>query len=154
MTKKLQNKYKKISIYKTDNIAGKGVVISFARKLIETSHIIVHDADLEYEPTDIQNLKELSIQNPKSLILGSRNLGNISRKKRYKYLVIGNKLITKFFSSDHFKSKKFNLISSIAMFYDLPDPIKFVEDIYDCLDKDGLWHLEQSYMPSMIKNIS
>ena len=40
------------------------------------------------------------------------------------------------------------------MFYDLPDPIKFVEDIYNCLDKDGIWHLEQSYMPAMIRNFS
>jgi len=50
--------------------------------------------------------------------------------------------------------KKAKLITSISMFYDLPDPIKFVEDIYNCLDKNGIWHLEQSYMPSMIKNIS
>ena len=60
IAKKLQNKYKKISIYKTDNIAGKGVVISFARKLIETSHIIVHDADLEYFPSDIVEMFDLA----------------------------------------------------------------------------------------------
>ena len=40
------------------------------------------------------------------------------------------------------------------MFYDLEDPISFVEDIYECLDDNVIWHLEQSYMPSMIKNIS
>ena len=40
------------------------------------------------------------------------------------------------------------------MFYDLEDPISFVEDVYECLDDNGIWHLEQSYMPSMIKNIS
>ena len=40
------------------------------------------------------------------------------------------------------------------MFYDLPDPIKFVEDIYNNLDKNGIWHLEQSYMPAMIRNFS
>ena len=50
--------------------------------------------------------------------------------------------------------KKAKLITSIAMFYDLEDPISFVEDIYECLDDNGIWHLEQSYMPSMIKNIS
>ena len=52
------------------------------------------------------------------------------------------------------KNKKAKLITTISMFYDLPDPIKFVEDIYKCLDKNGIWHLEQSYMPSMIKNFS
>ena len=66
--------------------------------------------------------------------------------------------IPEFFHADVLKNivskKKAKLITSISMFYDLPNPIKFVEDIYNCLDKNGLWHLEQSYMPSMIKNIS
>ena len=34
--KNLQKKYKKVSIYKTDDTAGKGVVISYSRKLIES----------------------------------------------------------------------------------------------------------------------
>ena len=70
--------------------------------------------------------------------------------------------IPEFFSSDIWdtylskilKNKKAKLITSISMFYDLPDPIKFVQDVYDSLDKDGIWHLEQSYMPAMIRNIS
>ena len=40
------------------------------------------------------------------------------------------------------------------MFYDLESPIKFAQDVYECLSNDGIWHLEQSYMPSMIKNVS
>ena len=40
------------------------------------------------------------------------------------------------------------------MFYDLPSPIDFAKDVYECLGDDGIWHLEQSYMPSMIKNVS
>jgi len=36
----------------------------------------------------------------------------------------------------------------------LPNPIKFAQDINESLDDNGIWHLEQSYMPSMIKNIS
>ena len=51
-------------------------------------------------------------------------------------------------------SKKAKLITSIAMFYDLEDPIKFANDIYDLLSVHGVWHLELSYMPSMIKNVS
>ena len=52
------------------------------------------------------------------------------------------------------RNKKAKLITTISMFYDLPDPIKFVEDIYNSLDKNGIWHLEQSYMPAMIRNFS
>ena len=50
--------------------------------------------------------------------------------------------------------KKVKLITSISMFYDLEDTIRFSEDVYDVMDKDGLWHLEQSYMPMMLKNNS
>ena len=54
----------------------------------------------------------------------------------------------------YLNKKKAKLITSIAMFYDLEDPLQFVKDIYESLDEKGVWHLEQSYMPSMIKNIS
>ena len=59
-----------------------------------------------------------------------------------------------FFSEEHFKNQKFNLITSIAMFYDLPDPLKFAKEIHNILDDKGVWHIELSYMPLMIKNTS
>ena len=62
--------------------------------------------------------------------------------------------IPNFFSGDLFKDKKFNLITSISMFYDLPDPSKFAKEINSILDKNGVWHIELSYMPMMLKNIS
>lgn len=46
---------------------------------------------------------------------------------------------------------KAKLITSIAMFYDLIDPIAFVREIHDSLDDRGIWHFEQSYMPSMLR---
>lgn len=42
------------------------------------------------------------------------------------------------------------MISSISMFYDLPDPVQFAKDIYAILDNDGIWTCEQSYILSMI----
>ena len=59
-----------------------------------------------------------------------------------------------FFSSKYFKEKKFKLITSIAMFYDLPDPLDFAQQIHSVLDRSGIWHMELSYMPMMIKNRS
>ena len=59
-----------------------------------------------------------------------------------------------FFSSKHFKNKKFNLISTISMFYDLPDPLNFAKEINSLLYNNGIWHIELSYMPMMIKNRS
>ena len=46
--------------------------------------------------------------------------------------------------SKYIKKRKAKIISSISMFYDLPSPIKFAQDIYECLDDNGIWHLEQS----------
>jgi hypothetical protein len=65
------------------------------------------------------------------------------------------KLIPDFFSSDivkeHFGSKKAKVITSIAMFYDLESPVEFMRQIYDILADDGIWILEQSYMPMMLE---
>ena len=45
-------------------------------------------------------------------------------------------------------------ISSISMFYDLPDPVQFAKDIYSLLDDNGIWTCEQSYMPTMLERKS
>ena len=64
-------------------------------------------------------------------------------------------LFTEFFSSETFKikfgNKKAKVITSIAMLYDLEDPIGFVREVYDILSEDGIWVFEQSYMPYMLK---
>lgn len=43
------------------------------------------------------------------------------------------------------------LVTSVAMFYDLEDPVAFARDVAACLAPDGLWHFEQSYLPSMLR---
>lgn len=63
-----------------------------------------------------------------------------------------------FFSAERFLSasggRKANVVTSIAMFYDLEDPNAFVQDIKRVLATDGIWHFEQSYMPSMLRTTS
>ena len=67
-------------------------------------------------------------------------------------------LIPTFFSANAFKkdfpNEKAKIITSIAMFYDLENPVIFVKDIEECLTEDGVWHFEQSYMPSMLRTNS
>ena len=75
-------------------------------------------------------------------------------KKFSRYYRKDIKQMPNFFSGDLFKDKKFNLVTSISMFYDLPDPSKFAKEINSILDKNGVWHIELSYMPMMLKNIS
>lgn len=65
-------------------------------------------------------------------------------------------LVTDFFSLDLFRSyfgdRKAKIITSIAMFYDIERPLDFIEQIGQVLDQDGIWHFEQSYLPSMLKS--
>jgi len=49
------------------------------------------------------------------------------------------------------RGEKFDLITSIAMFYDLEDPVEFVRNIKKNLSSEGLWIFEMSYMPTMLK---
>ena len=49
------------------------------------------------------------------------------------------------------KGENFDIITSIAMFYDLEDPVWFCQEIKKLLAVDGVWILEMSYMPSMLK---
>jgi hypothetical protein len=64
-------------------------------------------------------------------------------------------LITEFFPSEKFneiyKGKKAKLVTSLSMFYDLEDPLGFIESISELLTDDGVWHFEQSYLPSMLR---
>jgi len=50
-----------------------------------------------------------------------------------------------------FPGKKAKVITAIAMFYDLEDPNAFVADIASILDKDGVFVVQQSYLPLMLK---
>ena len=36
------------------------------------------------------------------------------------------------------------------MFYDLEDPLAFMQEVCDSLDDEGIWVFEQSYMPTML----
>jgi SAM-dependent methyltransferase len=50
--------------------------------------------------------------------------------------------------------KKLDIITSIAMFYDLEDPISFTKGIQKILSPEGIWIFEMSYMPSMLQMTS
>jgi hypothetical protein len=66
-------------------------------------------------------------------------------------------LVPDFFSKANFENvstKKARIVTSIAMFYDLEDPTEFARQIAAVLADDGIWHFEQSYMPSMLRTNS
>jgi len=66
------------------------------------------------------------------------------------------KIINDYFTYDgfkkHFGDEKAQIITSIAMFYDLDDPESFVSDISKTLDKKGIWIIQMNYLPTMLEN--
>lgn len=66
--------------------------------------------------------------------------------------------INDFFSAPAYKThlgdKKASIVTSIAMFYDLEDPIQFGRDVKEILKPNGIWILELSYLPTMLSQNS
>lgn len=65
-----------------------------------------------------------------------------------------NLVVTDYFTAPAYFNKltrKAKIITAIAMFYDLEDPHKFVDDIDAVLDVEGLWIVQMSYMPLMLQ---
>lgn len=65
-----------------------------------------------------------------------------------------NVVITDFFNKDYFQNTSFDVITSISMFYDIPDPNEFVQDVKSILSEDGIWVIQQNYSPLMLMNNS
>lgn len=68
-------------------------------------------------------------------------------------------LLPNYFTKSNFEDSfgeqtKCKIVSSISMFYDLPDPVQFAKDIYHILEPNGIWTCEQSYVLSMLKTNS
>lgn len=67
-------------------------------------------------------------------------------------------LVADYFSrkafAERYGARRAKVVTSIAMFYDLPRPVEFVQDIYDILDEDGVWISEQAYLPSMLDKVA
>ena len=98
IAKSLAGRYEKIELFKTGKNKGKGSALAFSKNLINTSHVVIHDADLEYFPEDIIEMFELAKQNQKSLILGSRFIGSKKRTNIYLRTFLANRAMSLFFS--------------------------------------------------------
>ena len=63
-------KYKNIIYIRSEQNLGKGNALNNAKALITSSHVIIHDADLEYFPNDVVEMFDIVKEHPNSLILG------------------------------------------------------------------------------------
>jgi glycosyltransferase involved in cell wall biosynthesis len=86
----------KIKLMHFDTNNGKGAVLNKSREFITSDYVVIHDADLEYFPEDIEEMfKEVNGDN---LILGSRFIGNKKRINLYSRTFLANKGMSLFFS--------------------------------------------------------
>ena len=98
IAKQIEKTSDNVIAYKTNNLMGKGVALAFAKNLITSTHVVIHDADLEYFPDDIVEMFDIAKKHPDSLILGSRFIGVKNRKNIYLRTYFANKIMSQFFS--------------------------------------------------------
>jgi C-methyltransferase C-terminal domain/Putative zinc binding domain/Methyltransferase domain len=111
----------------------------------------VGDTVLDIGSNDCTTLKAYSIA-------GLNRIGiDPTGRKFASYYPMDVKLVPDFFSAAAYRSvadRQVKVVTSIAMFYDLESPIQFAREIESVLADDGVWHFEQSYMPSMLRTNS
>jgi len=78
------------------------------------------------------------------------NLATVSRK-------VADKVVADFFTAETYsgeaqlRARRVKIATSIAMFYDLEEPGRFVSDVRQVLDPEGLWVIEMRYLPLMLE---
>ena len=95
----------------------------------------------------------LNFYDKKYSLVGFEPAKNINHIDEGKNITVINDYFNKIAFEKKF-NKKAKIITSCAMFYDLPDPPKFVSDIREILHADGVWCVQISYLMLMIKNIN
>jgi len=123
IAKKLSEEYEFIKYIRSNKNKGKGSALNNVKKYIETSHVVIHDADLEYFPSDIVEMFEVSKNNPECLILGTRFIGKKDRKNIYIRTGLANRVMSLFFSVLYFSK-----ITDVASCYKLM-PTQFFQNI-------------------------
>jgi glycosyltransferase involved in cell wall biosynthesis len=123
IAKKLSEEHEFITYIRSDKNKGKGSALNNVKKYIETSHVVIHDADLEYFPSDIVEMFEVSKDNPECLVLGTRFTGEKERKNVYFRTGLANRVMSLFFSVVNFTR-----ITDVATCYKLM-PTQFFQSI-------------------------
>jgi hypothetical protein len=64
------------------------------------------------------------------------------------------RVVADFFSEQAYRhvvgAKQARVVTSVAMLYDLENPLAFMQSVSRILDDEGLWFTEQSYLPALL----
>src|SRR3989344_1665986 len=69
-------------------------------------------------------------------------------------LFVNDYFSAKAYKESEYASKKAKVVTTIAMFYDLEDPHAFIRDVREILDDNGLWVVQMSYLPLMLRQLA
>ncbi len=123
-------------------------LIEKVRRLESMVSLTPGDVVLDIGSNDATTLKSYTAK-------GIQRIGiDPTGKKFTQYYTDDIKLVPDFFSDVAYYSvekRPAQIVTSIAMFYDLNAPVEFAKQIESILADNGVWHFEQSYMPSMLR---
>lgn len=105
---------------------------------------------------DIASNDGTLLRHYKDLNLGLDLVGiDPTSEKFANYYPEGVRTFPQFFGSkevtDGLGGKQAKIITSIACFYDLEDPVAFAREVERCLHVNGVWIFEQAYLPLTIE---
>jgi len=138
-----------------------------------TTSMVRELQDIAYSCMQLCKIKAVGALKPIFLDIASNDGTQLSFVDKNKYTRVGidpaegsfqeeakkncDIAINEFFSKEIYEKTvmiKASIVTCIAMFYDLDDPVAFLKDVYDIMDDDGLFVIQQSYMPLMIKQLA
>lgn len=119
-----------------------------ARYLEKIARLEPGDVVLDIGSNDATMLKAYSVK-------GIRRIGIDPTGNRFRTFYTEDiRLVPDFFSAPAYRGvedRPAKIVSSIAMFYDVDQPMHFAKQVESTLADNGIWHFEQSYMPSMLR---
>lgn len=130
---------------------------------------------VEHLRSKVKNILSLNLLNPGDVVLdiGSNDGTTLAQYQRNDLTLVGmdptitkfadyyppyTKAIPEFFNAATFRRhmgvRRAKVVTSFSMFYDLEDPISFSGEVGEIMEDNGIWVLEQSYMPKMLSTNS
>jgi NDP-4-keto-2,6-dideoxyhexose 3-C-methyltransferase len=134
------------------NATMRAALADIATKGEALAHVQPGDSVLDVGCNDGTLLGSLST--PRLFRIGFDPAENVAPTAR----AVADHVVIGFFGEESFKAepalagRRPRLVTSIAMFYDLEDPQRFVRDVGAVMEPDGLWIVQMSYLPLMLRD--
>lgn len=133
------------------NATMRNALADIAEKAEALTHLVPGDAVLDIGCNDGTLLAAYRTPNLfKTGFDPARNLSEYSRK-------VADHVVVGYFGADTYRrdpvltGMRPKIVTSIAMFYDLEEPRRFVADVRDIMHPDGVWIVQMSYLPRMLE---